>query len=190
MKPDTTSDISIENLHSHYVNVGNGKGIASYHTDPAATFQDHRSGNFQVTKMTVQDVQSINVYRLAEGNKTELVSIFKKMIDNSQDQAILISGDFNICNMSEPNNPVTKALKGLGFELLVDVATHIKGGHINHLYWRRDPAGVWMKPTLENNLIERYSPYYTDHDAWLVTLQKLVRLKSFDCFINKDLIKP
>ena len=74
--------------------------------------------------------------------------------------------------------------------MLVDVATHIKGGHIDHLYWRGDPAGVWMKPTLENNLIERYSPYYTDNDAWLVTLQKLVRLKSFDCSIDKDLIKP
>ena len=83
-----------------------------------------------------------------------------------------MSGDLNICTMTEPNNPITKALKELGFELLVDVATHIQGGHIDHLYWRADPTGGWRKPTLKNNLIERYSPFYSDHDAWLVTLQR------------------
>ena len=173
VKPDTTTDLSIDNYEDHFVNVGNGKGIATYyHRDPAATFEDEKSANFQVTKMTVQGVVSINVYRSAEGDKTELVSVLKRMIDNSQGQAILVSGDLNICTMAEPNNPVTKALKDLGFELLVDVATHIDGGHIDHLYWRGDPNGVWRKPTLETKLIERYSPYYTDHDAWLVTLQR------------------
>ena len=94
------------------------------------------------------------------------------MIDDSDDQAILVSGDFNICTMDNPNNPVTRALKDIGFHLLVDVATHIQGGHIDHLYWRGDLAGVWRKPSLETSQIERYSPYYTDHDAWLVTLQQ------------------
>ena len=177
LKPDDTRDrdhLSIVNYHSQFVDVGNGKGLVSYHRDPAATFQHHKFGNFQVTKMILQDVVSINVYRSAEGKKTELVNVLSRMIDESQGKAILVSGDFNICTMAEPNNSVTKALKGLGFELLVDVATHIQGGHIDHLYWRGDPNGVWMKPTLENNLIERYSPYYTDHDAWLVTLQRQV----------------
>ena len=122
--------------------------------------------------MMVQGVVSINVYRSDKGNKTELVNILRRKINDSLGQAILVSGDFNICTMDEPNNPVTTALRELGFELLVNVATHIKGGHIDHLYWRGDPTGDWKKPTLENNLIERYSPYYTDHDAWLVTLQR------------------
>ena len=174
VKPDTTSDLSIENYKEHFVNVGNGKGIATYYRDPEATFQDVKSDNFQVTKMTVQGVVSITVYRSAQGDKTELVRVLKKMIDESQDQPILVSGDFNICTMAEPNNPVTEALRRLGLELLVDVATHIRGGHLDHLYWRGDPTGVWRKPTLEveNKLIERYSPYYSDHDAWLVTLQR------------------
>ena len=172
VKPDTTIDLSIENYEDHFVSVGNGKGIATYHRDPAATFQDHKSDNFQVTKMTVRGVATITVYRSAQDNKTELVSVLERMIDDSQGQPILVSGDLNICTMDKPNNPVTKALKELGFELLVDVATHNLGGHIDHLYWRGDPTGVWRKPTLETNLIERYSPYYTDHDAWLVTLQR------------------
>ena len=172
VEPNNTSNLSIERYEEHFVNVGPGKGIATYHQHPAATFQDHKTGNFQVTKMTVSGLVSINVYRSDQGNKTELVRVLQRMIDDSQGQPILVSGDFNICTMSEPNNIVTKALKELDFELLVDVATHIQGRHIDHLYWREDPAGVWRKPTLETNLIERYSPYYTDHDAWLVTLEK------------------
>ena len=122
--------------------------------------------------MTVQGVVTIKVYRSAQGDKTELVSVLKRMIDNSPDQPILVSGDLNICTMDKPINTVTENLKDMGLELLVDVATHVQGGHIDHLYWRGDPTGVWKKPTLETNLIERYSPYYTDHDAWLVTLQR------------------
>ena len=172
LDPNTTSDLSIENYEEHFVNVGNGKGIATYHRDSAATFHDYKSGNFQVTKMTVQGVVSINVYRSAQGNQTDLVSVLQGMIDESQDQPILVSGDLNICTMDKPNNTVTKGLRDLGLKLLVDVATHIRGGHIDHLYWRGDPTGVWREPSLENNLIERYSPYFTDHDAWLVTLQR------------------
>ena len=174
VKPDTTSNLSVENYEEHFVNVGNGKGIATYHRDREATFQDVKSDNFQVTKMTVRGVVSITVYRSAQGNKTELVHVLKRMIDESQDQPILVSGDLNICTMAEPNNPVTKALRDLGLELLVDVATHIRGGHLDHLYWRGDPTGVWRKPTVEveTKLIERYSPYYSDHDAWLVTLER------------------
>ena len=172
MEPNNASNLSIETYQDHFVNIGNGKGIATYYQDPAATFEDHKSGNFQVTNMTVQGVVTINVYRSAQGDKTHLVNVLKEKIEDSPGQAILVSGDLNICTMTEPNNPITKALKELGFELLVDVATHIQGGHIDHLYWRGDPSGVWRKPSLENNLIERYSPYYTDHDTWLVTLQK------------------
>ena len=172
VEPNNTSNLSIERYEEHFVNVGPGKGIATYHQHPAATFQDHKTGNFQVTKMTVSGLVSINVYRSDQGNKTELVRVLQRMIDDSQGQPILVSGDLNICTMDKPNNLVTNTLKELDFELLVDVATHIQGRHIDHLYWREDPAGVWRKPTLETNLIERYSPYYSDHDAWLVTLQR------------------
>ena len=172
VKPNTTSDLNIENYHSYFVSVGNGKGIASYYRDTGATFEDHKTDTFQVSKLTVNNVASINVYRSAGDNRAELVSVLRRMIDDSDDQAILVSGDFNICTMDNPNNPVTRALKDMGFHLLVDVATHIRGGHIDHLYWRGDLAGVWRKPSLETSLIERYSPYYTDHDAWLVTLQQ------------------
>ena len=40
----------------------------------------------------------------------------------------------------------------------------ILGGHIDHTYWR-DPNQLMEDPTLE-----LYSPYYSDHDAILITI--------------------
>ena len=74
--------------------------------------------------------------------------------------------DINICNAKEPKNRLTNLLIRMGFKLLIHEATHIQGGHIDHAYWI-DPAGWWQYPT-----IERYSPYYSDHDGLLITLNR------------------
>ena len=50
---------------------------------------------------------------------------------------------------------------------MVTEATHIEGGWIDHAYWL-DSARKWKTPALE-----RYSPYYSDHDVLLITLEKL-----------------
>ena len=100
------------------------------------------------------------------------------MIDLSK--ATLITGDFNVCVLQNPSNIITTSLKRLGFKQLVEEATHILGsisfstyhkfpylflgGHIDHAYWR-DPINLMKDPTLE-----LYSPYYSDHDAILITL--------------------
>ena len=83
---------------------------------------------------------------------------------SEEEKAILIVGDFNLCYMTNENNQVSKELKHYGFKQLMNHATHIQGGHIDHVYWR-DISKMWMPPCLE-----RYSPYYSDHDASLVTL--------------------
>ena len=53
----------------------------------------------------------------------------------------------------------------MGFCQMVTEATLIEGGHIDHVYWRD-----LRKPAFEEPVLERYSPYYSDHDALLVTL--------------------
>ena len=44
------------------------------------------------------------------------------------------------------------------------------GGHIDHVYWR-NVGNMWTDPE-----IERYSPYYTDHDASCITLIEQVKI--------------
>ena len=86
------------------------------------------------------------------------------MID--QDKPTLVSGDFNVCLRKNPSNEITKRLIEQGFEQLVTTATHVEGGLIDHVYWL-DKGNTWEPPTLE-----QYCPYYSDHDALLVTLRK------------------
>ena len=77
-----------------------------------------------------------------------------------------MTGDLNVCLRKNPRNELTKKLKEVGFSQLVDRATHVEGGQIDHVYWR-DLPGEWTDPVLE-----MYSPYYLDHDGLLVTLVK------------------
>ena len=90
-----------------------------------------------------------------------------KMLTNSK--TVLITGDFNLCFMGSGNNRMTKGLVDEGgFQQLMREPTHVLGGHIDHVYWR-DVSHHWKAPVLE-----RYSPYYSDHDALCVTLIKEV----------------
>ena len=79
---------------------------------------------------------------------------------------LLITGDFNICMLNHWNNRMTKGLEADRFRQMIREATHIRGGHIDHMYWK-DGNGVWKDPQLE-----LYCPYYSDHDASLITLLK------------------
>ena len=118
----------------------------------------------QIMKLKLEDLDSISVYR-SSGNSLEDTFVkIEEMIDHSK--ATLISGDFNACLKNNPNNHITKRLKEIGFSQLVDRATHVEGGHIDHVYWK-DFSGYWKEPQLEI-----YSPYYSDHDALLITMVK------------------
>ena len=60
-------------------------------------------------------------------------------------------------------------LEDLGFQQLVSEASHLKGGHLDHVYSNHDPN------KFENEIL-MYSPYYTsmDHDAICLTLRQVV----------------
>ena len=75
-------------------------------------------------------------------------------------------GDFNICNEKKSNNVVKTTMMKNGFKLLLQHSTHICGGHIDHAYWK-DSNHDWKEP-----IIHRHGPYYSDHDALCVTLEK------------------
>ena len=78
----------------------------------------------------------------------------------------LITGDFNICYMKNGRNRMSKGLiEEYGMKQLVKEPTHILGGHIDHVYWR-DEHQQYMTP-----MIERYSPYYSDHDCICITVE-------------------
>ena len=85
-----------------------------------------------------------------------------------EEKALLITGDFNLCNNKKPNNAIKSFFGNKGFNLLVEEATQIMGGFIDQAYWR-DSMNYFHSPKFE-----RYSPYFSDHDALCITLKEKV----------------
>ena len=110
------------------------------------------------------DIDIINIYRSQTGNCLELLNKVKELVDPSR--ATLITGDFNVCFVENFSNRLVEGLLLMGFEQLVHEATHILGRHIDHAYFL-DPTKTLCP------VIERYSPYYTDHDGICITITEL-----------------
>ena len=164
--------MNINGYRAHFNSVGPGKGIAIYTRDD--TFKptiDITQENMQLTKLESEDLEVITVYRSEKGNTKELLQHIENNLN--EDKSTVVMGDFNICYLANRNNTISKFLEANGFRQLVNEATHIKGRHIDHLYFK---PGQKFK---ENPSIYRYSPYYSDHDGICATLARIpVKLKS------------
>ena len=106
----------------------------------------------------------ISVYRSKEGLINQILDKLSNLID--WNKTTLICGDFNVCYNSDRSNKLITTLEALGFKQLVQEATHIKGGLIDHVYIRESG-------TIESVDCSLYSPYYCamDHDALLTTVK-------------------
>ena len=149
----------------HTNSVGYGKGLATYFKQEIFKHAvDIKELNLQLTKLTSVTLDVVSVYRSRDGSLKVLADHILSIVDSSK--TTVICGDFNVCTATSNNNHLTKTLKLHGFLQLVNEATHIKGGHIDHVYVRQ--GGNQM-----NVDVSLYSPYYaaTDHDALLITLE-------------------
>ena len=165
---DTVYNIDIDGFRSHCVNIGNGKGIVSFlKTCIKAKITCVKEARIQIVKVSLNDLDSINLYRSNNFSISEAWDNLNMMID--LDRTTLITGDFNVCLRKSKTNTISSALSNCGFSQIQHESTQIMGGQIDHVYWR-DPTGNWDIP-----ILERHSPYYTDHEAFLLTLTKMMK---------------
>ena len=160
-----TGNLGIDGYEAKFTNVANGKGIVTF-VQEDATYNHEKEeihSTLQVTKLNIKGISSISLYRSSNHSIVEAAKSLRSVINTRE--ATLITGDFNVCTVKDQGNSLTKMLEELGFIQLVSEATHIQGGHIDHCYWL-DNKGKWKLPVLE-----RYSPYHSDHDALLITLK-------------------
>ena len=148
--------------------VARGKGVSTYYraqvSDKVVGTETFKGNNFQLSKLQLEEMDSIHVYRSSDGSIPDTLAALQQMI--SADRPTLISGDFNLCYRTNATNTLTSQLLMDGFEQLVTEATQIMGGLIDHLYWRDSSSEARFEwPT-----VERKSPYYSDHDTLMVTL--------------------
>ena len=163
LDPSEINQFNLPGYLSHFINIGNGKGTVTYHKHEVVKHEeDIKENNMQITKFSSSNLDVINLYRSSNGHSVELLNHVIRLI--SKRKAVLITGDFNICYMENRNNRLIQGLETNGFRQLVNEATHIRGRHIDHAYWR-DPDKLWSEPD-----VDRYSPYYSDHDTIGFTL--------------------
>ena len=146
-------------VNTFFVSRGNGKGVVSYSKIFPQMNSCNSDDSMQIQKHEFIKLDVINVYRSHNGNKYELIQRLDKIID--KEKATLITGDFNICGIQETRNVVGQYLERQGFLQVIQEATQIQGRAIDHVYINRTDLIIEL---------QRYSPYYTDHDALLITL--------------------
>ena len=157
-------DITIHGFHGRFLNIGNGKGSATFIRNGVICehTQDVVKQTLQISKFSLDGIDSISVYRSSTHSILEVREALTSMVELKK--PTLITGDFNLCVKKNLNNVITVSLKQMGFKMMMDRPTHIQGGHIDHIYWM-DRDERFNLPS-----IDHYSPYWTDHDAQLVTI--------------------
>ena len=141
-----------------------GKGLAMYYKEDKFKVSNMvKLHDLQATSLSSNDLDVIGVYRSSESR--DAGDILSSLIDQSK--PTLICGDFNVCYNKKRNHPLVRTLMSLRFEQIVNQATHIHGGWIDHVYVRKGN-------TYKDVNVNLYSPYYTalDHDGLLVTMEK------------------
>jgi exonuclease III len=163
---DQKSILNINGYKAHFNSIGPGKGIAIYmKNDTFKPTVNIKQDKMQITKLESPELEVITVYRSEQGSITELLQHLTNMIN--QDRATVVCGDFNICYQASRNNKITQFLEKNRFLQLMKEATHIRGRHIDHFYFK---PGYRIH---ENVSIYRYTPYYSDHDATCATLTRI-----------------
>ena len=155
----------MEGYKASFIKSGKGKGLAAYYdTKKIEAGEQINMEKFQIGKFRHKSIDIINIYRSLTGNSLEMLEQLKNMIEDGR--PTLITGDFNACFLENINNKLIQGLLTLGFDQLVHEGTHIQGRHIDQAYL--------LVPTGKVNLrVERYSPYYSDHDGICITFSSL-----------------
>ena len=157
--------VQLESHYSIFNSDGNGKGVATLSKDLICDEKRVKEHGLYIISVEFKTIRIINVYRSIMGSDILLLEFIRDTL-RSEERSIIVTGDLNICFNKAPKQRFFKGMKELGFQQLVTEPTHVKGGTIDHIYWL-DRRCEWEDPN-----IERYSPYYSDHDALLVTLRR------------------
>ena len=156
--------LNITGYRLHLNSKGRGKGIATFTKLMLdESFVDIKREKAQITRLSTPRVDIINMYRSQEADNAVLVNDLEQII--REGTPTVICGDMNLCFVTKRQNPVTNLLEGLGFNQLIKEASHLQGGHIDHVYSNADPNIFEVD-------VRMHSPYYTsrDHDGFCITI--------------------
>ena len=160
---DNVDSFSLPDYNSNLMKIGKGKGIGTYwKCDQFKMDSDVITDHFQIVKVTNNMADIISIYRSQIANSTRIMQDLKELID--LERVTIIVGDLNVCYKDNFNNRLIQGLLHLGFSQVIHEPTHIQGRIIDQVFI--------LDPNKDMQFfIEQYSPYYTDHDAFCITIQ-------------------
>ena len=116
---------------------------------------DFKSPCMQISKVTSERMDVISVYRSQEEPLVSLKNQVEALLDPHK--TTLVVGDLNFCYKNS-QNLFSNFMNQSKFNQLVETATHIEGGLLDHAYLKC--VGDERKAT-----VELCSNYYSDHDT-------------------------
>ena len=145
-------------------NVGQGKGVATYFPPSFKLGQHFCLENCQLTKVSSDNLDVINVYRSANCStfETELQAII------TTKRPTIVCGDTNTNVGPNPENSSSSFvhfMARLGFTQLVCGSTHEKGGTIDQVFVNSD-----LKDQVT---IRKIRVSFSDHDQIRIIVKKL-----------------
>lgn len=149
-------DTSFDGFTSHYLNK-RSKGVAMFTKIVPEKLQKVYTETMSMFFARFQLFDLLSVYKFAEVSRIdEFTEHILEYVDFTR--PVILIGDINIDLLKQPNNKFSKTLKDLGFVQLVNEATHISGGLLDHLY-------VYFPQDGHCELFKIHPLYYSDHDA-------------------------
>ena len=164
-KTDMCNKFKLKNYVTHLNCSGRGKGLAIFSKPEFKQIADHNEKDINITKIETEDIDVIAIYRSKEGSLDRLISKLNGIINMSK--STLIVGDMNICYKKMASNELRKYLEDRTFKQVINRATHIDGGHLNHLYIMNKGNFV------ESPVFELIPKYYSDHDSICIAWKRL-----------------
>ena len=116
-KNENTDYLHLNGLTSHFTSTGRGKGIGTYYKNKFEFMEEAKKPNYQMSKVSSEDIDVINVYRSSNASPSFLDDL-KELIH--ADRKTHIVGDFNICYKKDRQNKVIQYLLGKGFRYVME----------------------------------------------------------------------
>ena len=161
---DDEKDFPLNEYTVSGIKAGAGKGIVTYFNSQKFKIDKKiKAVKYQALKFVHKDVDIISIYRSQLAHPVALLEDLQKVINSGK--LTLIVGDVNICFRENYRNQFIQGLIKFGFKQMINEPTHIYGRIIDHAYI--------LDPNKNTDLIiERYSPYYSDHDGLCIIIPK------------------
>ena len=139
--------------------VGFGKGLATYCSFPYKFKQHYCLDDCQMTKISSEKLEIINVYRSSK------CTVFEDELESmiAVKKPTIVCGDTNI-NVSSGSSQLLDLMSKLGFTQLVTGSSHDKGGTIDQVY-----VNSFLRGSIK---VEKTRVSFSDHDLLRVIMKE------------------